>query len=169
MQQQSLLQYWLKVVGSIVVALCLAALPLPAGISEARPHALLLVLCFWAMNPPHRVGILTAFVCGILLDVLIAHVMGEHALLLMLCVYVAHKFQRQMLMFPILQQVVVMMIVAACYQALTLLIQGMLGELSLSSWYWLAPVSTGLMWWLLMPWLNHRAIAHNSDFFILKH
>lgn len=158
---------WLKVILSILAAMMFMALPLPSGISQARPNLLLLVLLFWAMQPPHRVGIVIAWICGLLLDVMTAHVLGEQALVMILFVYLAHKLHRQILMFHVLQQMLILFAVSALYQVFVLLIQGMLHQLSLSYWYWLSPLTTGVVWLIFTPWLNRNAIA-KDDYLILK-
>ena len=55
---------------TILIALILMLIPLPEWAHSLRPEWLVLVLIYWTMALPHRVGIGTAFCCGLLLDVL---------------------------------------------------------------------------------------------------
>ena len=52
---------------SLLAALAFNLLPL--GRHPALPDVLALTLAFWAVHQPRRVGLGTAFVCGLLMDV----------------------------------------------------------------------------------------------------
>lgn len=75
---------WL-VWGSLVLV-WLASL-LPWRLWQPVPDLLLLVLAFWCLHEPRRVGLLTAFLLGLLMDVHDANLLGLHALNYVLCVY----------------------------------------------------------------------------------
>lgn len=54
---------------SLVVAMVLMILPLPDWVQIYRPNWVALVLIYWSMALPKRVGLWFAFFSGIILDV----------------------------------------------------------------------------------------------------
>jgi rod shape-determining protein MreD len=84
--------------GSLLVALLLNLLP--AGPTAWVPDFLALVLVFWNVHQPRRVGIGAAFAAGLLMDVHNGALFGEHALAYTLLAYGAITLHRRMLWFP---------------------------------------------------------------------
>ena len=80
------MQTSLAIILSIVVALLLSVMPMPEPVSLARPMWLALVLSCWVMALPHRVGLLTAWLAGLLSDVLFGQLFGQNALVMTLVV-----------------------------------------------------------------------------------
>ena len=64
--------------GSLLVALLLNMLPL--GRTPWLPDFLILVLVFWSVHQPLRVGIGAAFFFGLCMDVNQTALLGQHAL-----------------------------------------------------------------------------------------
>ena len=69
-------------IASLLVALMLEVLPLPEILDSWRPPFLTLVLIYWCMMWPNKIGIITAFFSGLALDVLCGSLLGENALAL---------------------------------------------------------------------------------------
>ena len=83
--------------GSLFVAMLLAMLPL--GRTAWMPDLLALVLVFWNIHQPRRVGVVAAFVCGVLMDVHQGALLGQHALSYTLLGYAAVALHRRLLWF----------------------------------------------------------------------
>lgn len=60
---------------------------LPWRLWHPAPDLLLLMLAFWCLHEPGRVGLVTAFLFGILMDVHDAQLLGLHALYYVLAAY----------------------------------------------------------------------------------
>ncbi|MGB3836827.1 rod shape-determining protein MreD [Castellaniella sp.] len=71
--------------GSLILV-WLASL-LPWRLWHPVPDVLLLVLVFWCLHEPRRVGLFTAFFLGLLMDVHDSGLLGLHALNYVLCAY----------------------------------------------------------------------------------
>ena len=56
---------------SILLALCLSILPLPFQVEPVRPDWLAMWIIYWALALPHRTNVGSAWVAGLLLDVLL--------------------------------------------------------------------------------------------------
>lgn len=86
------------------LALALIANFLPTRSWPAMPDWLALVLCIWTIREFRLVGMGTAFVLGILMDVADATVLGQHALAYVILAFGAAGLSRRVLWFPLHQQ-----------------------------------------------------------------
>jgi len=134
---------------SFVIGLILAILPLPRWALWFIPPWLALIVVYWIMAIPHRIGLGIAWVLGLLLDVLYGSILGEHAFALVLVAFITLKIHRQIRVFPVLQQAAYIFFLMIVYQLCLLLIQGTIGELPNPFLFWL-PALTGMLIW---PWV----------------
>lgn len=85
----------LVVISSLLLALILSILPLPGLVAPFRPDWLLVIMLYWVLALPHRANVGTAWLVGMLLDLLLGSTLGVHALALVIPVYLAaSQFQR---------------------------------------------------------------------------
>ena len=71
------------------------------GRAAWTPDLLALVLVFWAVHQPLRVGIGTAFFFGILMDVHQSSLLGQHALAYTVLSFLAIAIHRRLLWFSV--------------------------------------------------------------------
>ncbi len=107
--------YWVIVVSFIVAALLLV-LPLPESMAYYRPEWMALFLIYWVMALPHRVGLITAWIVGLFVDVLEDSLLGLNALVLALVAYLALSLYRRLRMFTMLQQASTIFILVGLHQ-----------------------------------------------------
>jgi len=85
--------YWI-IWFSLFAGLLLQILPWTSSLYMLKPHWLMLILVYWILVLPHRVGIGTAFLIGIILDLFLGTVLGVHAFIFSLIAYlVLFRFQ----------------------------------------------------------------------------
>ena len=89
---------------SFFIAYLLAIVPLPEWAMNYRPEWVPMVLIYWTMALPYRVGIGSAWAVGLVLDVLEGSTLGVNALALVVVAYVALSLHQRMRMFSALQQ-----------------------------------------------------------------
>lgn len=89
---------------SFFIAYLLAIVPFPDWAMNYRPEWVPMVLIYWVMALPYRVGIGSAWVVGIILDVLEGSVLGLNALGLVVIAYVTLNLHLRLRMFSALQQ-----------------------------------------------------------------
>jgi len=131
---------------TFAIALFLTAMPLPDWLVSWRPEWIPLVLIFWCINLPYRVGIGTAWVTGLFLDVLQGALLGQHALALTIVAFLALKLHQRLLVYPLWQQSLSIFVLVMLYQLLLLWISGIAG-ISTGNWlYWLPSLSSMLLW-----------------------
>ena len=76
----------------------------PFGKLPIIPDWVALVLAFWCVHQPLKVGMAAGFVLGLAMDVADASVMGQHALAYVLLAFAAAGLSRRVLWFPLSQQ-----------------------------------------------------------------
>ena len=91
-------QQYAAIIGSLVVASVLNIYPLSVALAWYRPMWLAVVLVFWLLSQPSRVGIGAAFGVGLAADLLLDSDLGQQALcavLLAFFVKFIHVYLRQ--------------------------------------------------------------------------
>ena len=69
-----------------------------------KPSFVLLVLIYWNLALPDRVGITTALLFGVLIDLLEGSLLGLHAFIFVIITYLCQRFFYQFRVTPIWQQ-----------------------------------------------------------------
>jgi rod shape-determining protein MreD len=134
---------------TFVVAIMLTLLPLPDWIAYLRPEWVSLVLIYWCMALPERVGVGIGWVAGLFLDVVHGAVLGQYALALALVAYFTLSLHQRLRVFPVMQQMFMVLLLILFQQLVVIWIKGFIGESPQSLRYWLPSLTTMLLW----PWL----------------
>lgn len=145
--------YWVVLL-SFAVAALLEVLPLPASIAWWRPQFIALVLLYWVVAIPHRVGLTTALLVGLYADVLCGAVLGQHALALVLVTYIAILLYQRFRLFALWQQAGVVLLLAVLYQFCGQWVQNLAGRGAPDTRFLLPAISTALLWPLVFVTLR---------------
>jgi rod shape-determining protein MreD len=132
----------------IVLTLFIALLLnlIPFGRLPGVPDWVALVLAFWCIHQPLKVGMSAAFVLGLAMDVADASVMGQHALAYVLLAFVAAGLSRRVLWFPLAQQALHVLPMFLGMQ-LAMLIARLLGGAEFPGVLWfLSSFTAALLW-----------------------
>jgi rod shape-determining protein MreD len=124
----------------------LAVNMLPTGRHAALPDLLALVLVFWNVHQPRRVGVGVAFVFGLLLDVHEGALLGQHALAYTLLSYAAITIHRRLLWFGIVEQALQIAPLFFAAHAVSLVVRLAAGGMFPGWGLLLAPVFEALLW-----------------------
>lgn len=134
------------VLGSIIAALLLMLVPLPALLAPLRPDWLALVVAYWALETPTRARLGFAFACGLAADVVLGSLLGEHALRLVVLVWLLQRSRARLRFFPLTQQALTIGALLFLSHALHVGVAWMAGQ-PLPTWSsWLSPVVGMLLW-----------------------
>jgi rod shape-determining protein MreD len=148
---------------SLVVAFLLNLLPWGSWIGV--PDFVALVLIFWSIHQPRKVGIGAAFLMGLLMDVHDASLLGQNALAYTLLSYFAIMIHRRVLWFPALTQALHVLPLLVVMQLVQLVIQLMVNGKFPGWFYFIESISTVALWpvvtWLLLA-PQRRAINHDE-------
>jgi rod shape-determining protein MreD len=129
---------------SLLVALVVNMLPL--GRTPWMPDLLALVLVFWSVHQPLRVGIGSAFFFGIAMDVHQAALLGQHALAYSALSFFAISIHRRLLWFSVPSQAVQVLPLFVAVHAIELAIRMLAGGIFPGFSVLLAPVIECLLW-----------------------
>ncbi len=129
---------------TLVAAMLLEMLPL--GRHPASPDLLALVLVFWNVHQPRRVGVGLAFAFGLVMDVHQGALLGQHALAYSLLSYLAITVHRRVLWFSVPAQALHVLPVFVAAHAVSLLARLVAGGMFPGWWLLAAPVFEALMW-----------------------
>ena len=112
---------------TLLVALLFELAPLPRWVAWAWPDFVALMLVYWGVHQPHRIGLLTAWAAGLLMDAAGGALLGQHALAYGVLMYGAIFLHRRIRMFPLRLQaahVAVLLVAERCLQLLVRLAGG---------------------------------------------
>lgn len=133
--------------GSLLAALALDMLQnMSGGRAAWTPDFLALLLVFWSIHQPLRVGIGTAFVFGILLDVHQGAMLGQHALAYTALSFLAIAIHRRLLWFSVPSQAFQVFPLFAAAHAIELFVRMLSGGAFPGLLILLAPALESLLW-----------------------
>jgi len=131
---------------SFFAALILTIIPLPPLLQVVRPEFITIVLIYWCIALPTRVGVGVGWVSGLVLDVLTDTLLGQHALTLAIIAFLSIKFHQQIRVFPVWQQAITIFVLVAFQATITLWIKGLLNEAPSFTTIMLPAISTAIFW-----------------------
>lgn len=73
---------------SLIIGMVLDIFPLPESWQSFRPSFTFLVLAYWIIALPHRIGLLWAFITGLALDALLGTTLGLHSFALAILTFI---------------------------------------------------------------------------------
>ena len=148
---------------SFVLALTLEIVPLPASapieLGYLRPDWIVLVLFYWVIALPQRVGAVIGWCVGLLADVLTGSLLGLHAFTLVLVAWTGTIFYQRMRMFSVWQQSAIVMMVITMVQVVSEGIESIVGRSGWNPLQLMSVLISGLFWpwvFLLLRWVRRR-------------
>ncbi|TCS37872.1 rod shape-determining protein MreD [Paucimonas lemoignei] len=125
---------------------------LPWGGLAGVPDFVALVLVFWSIHQPRRVGIGVAFFMGILMDVHDATLLGENALSYTLLSYFAIMIHRRVLWFPMSTQALHVLPLFMLMQAVQVVIRWIVSQQA-PGWFFFSESVVATLLWPVVTWL----------------
>ena len=124
------------VIVSLLLAAVLAVVPVPEWATGVRPAWVPLVLIYWVIAMPHRIGVMTGWSVGLLLDALTGAVLGQNALGLALIAYIAYVLHLRIRVFPVWQQCLAILVLVGFYQLVSIMVMRAVQITPWTFWYW---------------------------------
>lgn len=119
---------------------------LPVGRIPWMPDFLAVVLVFWSVHQPLRIGVIAAFLFGLAVDVHQASLLGQHALAYTTLSFFAITIHRRLLWFTVPSQAVQVLPLFLVAHAIELAIRMLAGGAFPGPWILLAPVLEAALW-----------------------
>jgi rod shape-determining protein MreD len=139
----------LVILATFCVAMLLTILPMPEWARPFRPQWVTLVLIYWTIALPHRVGVGSGFVAGIILDALTGTLLGQHALGLSIVAFIAIQLHQRIRVFPFWQQSLGILVLLLIEHILAFWLTGVTRGITPGMAYWAVPPIGALLW----PWV----------------
>ena len=119
---------------------------LPVGRHPALPDLLAVVLVFWNVHQPRRVGVGLAFLFGLLMDVHEGALLGQHALAYTMLSFVAITIHRRLTWFGLGEQALQILPVFLAAHAVSLIVRMVAGGMFPGWSMLLSPVFEAMLW-----------------------
>ena len=139
---------------TMLLALALTAVPMPAAWAPFRPEWVPLILIFWSLLAPQRFSLLTAFWMGLLLDTLSGALLGQHALALVVVVYLTIRFHLRIRVFPVWQLSMTVVLLLALYEFVLFWVDGVAGRTVPLVERYGPLVASAVVWPLIISYLD---------------
>ena len=137
------------IIFTFIVALLLTVIPLPDSVRYLRPDWVGLVLIYWCMALPDRVGVTTGWFAGLMVDMLTGTLLGQHALSLTIVAWLTQKFHQRLRLVPVWQQSLTVLVLLVLHQLLALWISRIIGRPG-APWFFWMPSVLGMVIWPLV-------------------
>jgi len=123
-------------------------LPLPDWVQAYRPNWVALILIYWSMALPKKVGLWFALFSGLLLDTLHGTLLGQHALALVIIIYINLNLYQRIRVLSLPQQSFYVFSLLFINQVAVVWVEGILGRPPPLMVFISAPIIGMLIW----PW-----------------
>ncbi len=150
------------VVFTLIVAYIFAITPLPDWANTIRPAWVPLVFIYWVIAVPHKIGVVTGWCVGLLLDVMTGTVLGQNALALSLIAYISYVLHLRIRVFPIWQQCLSILVLVGLYQLVNIMVMRAVYMTPWTLWYWTSVLVSAAVWpfvTLFLGFVRNRDIA----------
>ena len=134
---------------SLALALVLSVVALPPGLLPFKPFLLALLVVYWALEAPERMGLRTAFLLGLAGDLVVGNLIGEQALRLTVIAFIVLRLRARMRFFPMLQQALLVLALLLNDRVVMLMVRAFQGTPAPDWTFWIAPFTGTLLW----PWM----------------
>lgn len=140
------LRLWVGFIGALVLSI----FPMPELISAFRPPWVLLLVLYIEYYLPGNFKLTALLIVGLLLDVLLSTVIGEHSFALFLVTWIASSKSRRFQFFSMVQQICLIGFFCFLYQSIISLTDAILGfHYSL-----FMPVISAMLGMFFWPWIR---------------
>ena len=151
---------------TLLIGMVLSIVQLPDGvplqIGYVRPDWVAMVIVYWVIALPQRIGILTAWVIGLLMDILLGSLIGQHALSYIIIAYIVANLYQRLRMFSVWQQAAVLFALLGLNRLIGFWVESAAGLSEWTLWYLLSAVSGALLWpwvFLMLRFLRRRFVV----------
>ena len=134
------------IAATLVIAMWLSVMPLPEWARWARPEWVALVMIYWVIALPQRVGIGVAFCTGLLLDLVEGSPLGENAFALAVIAYLGLVLYQRMRMYAPWQQAGIVFVLIGLNQLLCHWVQTLVTHVKPTMMFLLPALVSALLW-----------------------
>jgi len=130
----------------LLTAAALVSVPLPEAMTPFRPPWATLAIIYWTMMWPRVFGLGTAWIVGLMIDILYGELMGQHALALTVVAYLTLRFHLQIRIFPLWQLTMTVFALLVIEAFILFWIDGVAGNPPVGIARWSQAVIGAILW-----------------------
>lgn len=134
---------------TLAVGLLLTVIPLPEWAIPFRPQWAVLILIYWIMALPHRIGVGSGWMLGIIVDLLTGSLLGLHALGYAIVAFFIIQLHRRIRVLPLWQQAIGIFLLLLLEHLLKIWLLGFTQLFPTDSSIWISPIISMFLW----PWV----------------
>ncbi len=134
---------------TLFLALALTLMPLPEVLQPLRPYWVALIIIYWNLETGRLRHLGQAFLIGLVLDLATGTLLGQHALGLVVLVFLLERFRSRIRFFPPWQQAAAIAALLLNERIIQLWVIMLIGNAWPPLGWWLAPLVGVVLW----PWL----------------
>ena len=138
----------------ILLSIVLTIIPLPDLMNSFRLPWLMMIVIYFSIFNVSLIGVLSAWLSGLILDLMTGGLMGENAMILSIISYLAYRFRFQIRVYPIWQIMVVVLLFLSLGELLSLWIQGVSGNMNPSIIKWINISIAVFIWPIFMGFIQ---------------
>jgi len=138
------------IIATFILALMLTFFPLPTWLAMLRPEWVVLVLIYWCLALPERVGVGVGWLAGLTLDVARGALLGQYAVGLALVAFLVMQLHKRIRLFPVWQQAISVMLLVMLTHLLAVWVSGITGHPGRGLLGWLPSFTSLLVWPLVL-------------------
>ncbi|QIM66408.1 rod shape-determining protein MreD [Mannheimia granulomatis] len=139
----------LVLIAIFVVSFVLEIMPWPIGFQGLRPNWIVLVLIYWVLALPDKISVGTAFIAGIVWDLILGSILGIHALVLSIAIYFVAKYHLILRNLSLWLQSLLVIAYIILIRCSIFIIEFLLHRAEFNSQELLGAVISGILW----PWI----------------
>jgi len=144
---------------SFLLAAILEVIELPDLVAFLRPEWFVLVLIYWLLRHPEKVGIVTGLLTGLIMDVISGSYLGVHMLSMSLICYLVLTMHKRLVMFPVAQQSLVIFFIVGIQLMVVYLLRSVLSVSDIGLDYLWQAFTSALMWPFVLILSDRLAFA----------
>ena len=107
------------------------------------------MVIYWVIAQPHRFGVVSAWITGLVLDVLVNNTLGQNALALAAIAYTTYLLHMRIRVFPLWQQCLSILVLVGIFMLVNLMIMRAVYTTATTMMYWVPALMSALIW----PWM----------------
>lgn len=132
-----------------IITFVLEIMPWPPAVQGLRPAWIALLLIYWALALPDKISVGTAFVAGIVWDLLLGSILGIHALVLSLSIFFIAKYHLILRNLSLWLQSLLVMAYIMLIRLLIFFIELVLHGANFNGQELIGALISGILW----PWI----------------
>ncbi|MFD2229658.1 rod shape-determining protein MreD [Alkalimarinus sediminis] len=143
---------------SFSVAFLFSILALPHAVSYLRPEWVAMVVVYWVIKSPAKVGVVVAWSSGLVLDVLEGSLLGVNALSLAVVAYLVLTMHQRIKLFPLIQQSFTVFLVVGIHLMIGHFIRNVVDDPVSGMAYLIPALSSAIVWPVMSLFIDKVAI-----------